>query len=685
MLKPDPSKLGLWINENWTPGSPGTFAVVIGVSRYRNLDGSKACFGLGQLFVSALTAFGVFSWLEQRYLSTGSPLAKCWLLLSPTPEEIAFASGLNTHIAEPSFPNCDTAIREWKLEMSRLPSAAAEKSRSVFFFSGHGLEVIEDRQILLPFDYLEPGTPIDRALSTQNISRGLKALSIPLHFLFVDACRNDHDNLGRYAPLEGTKVLDEPANTAINPDSFVPIFYASAAGTQAMQPNDPKLGVSLFGEALLDGLSGRGLLPDCSSGTCFIFLHRLRPFVGDRIKEIVRARYNQTSSQRVRVRGDQTEEPVTELELPPPDTPPGPGGPGTPVSGIEPTPGISPRRGSESLDLSETVIESPLATVQPTTALWEDVHTFFGSEDITHLWMNNARVFDYETMEWLQQGHDIRVTGARRSNDNTALQFNLSVPGARTGRAYWLQIEDSVQAQAFVLPMDRAAISVFRVEMDFQFRPSVIKRFDVSLSLNDQDFVGQSFLAVAARLWNVYNKESANEALRAVGEIFSLHADELEDLLLHKVQSPLAAAIAGTVLLRGRQWDKLHNWLRNLANLAPEIPDGAVLWAEQCLRQPHSQRGEALEYFLRLGSSSLPFLAEPTGYALRQAEDFLSNPEFHDLHEKIEAIHKRLARAVGMFRTGGLFATFAGPAGELSPFILSPTRTRGVKSASAAP
>jgi hypothetical protein len=115
-----------------------------------------------------------------------------------------------------------------------------------------------------------------------------------------------------------------------------------------------------------------------------------------------------------------------------------------------------------------------------------------------------------------------------------------------------------------------------------------------------------------------------------------------------------------------RRWDKLHNWLRNLANLAPEVLDGALLWAEQCLRQPHSQGREAVEYLLRLGPSSLPFLAEPTGYTLRQAEDFLLNPELQDLHEQIGGIHKRLGRAVGMFRTGGLFATFAGPVTELS-------------------
>ena len=202
--------------------------------------------------------------------------------------------------------------------MAALPATSAAASRSVFFFSGHGLEVIEDRQILLPSDYSRRSTNIDRALSTQNIARGLKAMGIPpLHFLMVDACRNDHNNLNQFTPLEGTRVLDEPSNKDTNPDAFVPIFYASAPGLQAMQPNDVQFGLSLFGEALLDGLHGaHGITPDCSTGTCFVDLHILRPFVNNRVAEIAKDRYNETTSQRVRVRGDQTEEPVTEVPAP---------------------------------------------------------------------------------------------------------------------------------------------------------------------------------------------------------------------------------------------------------------------------------------------------------------------------------------------------------------------------------
>ena len=204
------------------------------------------------------------------------------------------------------------------------------------------------------------------------------------------------------------------------------------------------MGLSLFGEALLDGLNGRGLPPDCSGGTCCIFLHRLRPFVGDKIKQIVLTRYNQTSSQRVRVpRGDQTEEPVTEVPTPQPRTNGRAGG-----DGGGPRPPAPPAL--EELTVGPGPAPRTPQPVLPTTANWQDVHEFFGSEQITDLWTNTARVFDYESMKWLEKGDDIKVAEARRSPDNTALQFKLSVPAATAGHTYWLQIQDSVQAQAFV-------------------------------------------------------------------------------------------------------------------------------------------------------------------------------------------------------------------------------------------
>jgi hypothetical protein len=73
------------------------FAVVIGVSHYLHLAEGESpapeIFGLGQLRVSALTAFEVFRWLAEGYRVKGCPLAKCWLLLSPNEEEKVHAPG----------------------------------------------------------------------------------------------------------------------------------------------------------------------------------------------------------------------------------------------------------------------------------------------------------------------------------------------------------------------------------------------------------------------------------------------------------------------------------------------------------------------------------------------------------------------------------------------------------------
>jgi hypothetical protein len=76
-LTPSDAEPGLWVNPNWQEGTPGMFAVVIGVSHYPHLaDGevpAPETFGLGQLRVSALTAFEVFRWLARDTVLRTAP------------------------------------------------------------------------------------------------------------------------------------------------------------------------------------------------------------------------------------------------------------------------------------------------------------------------------------------------------------------------------------------------------------------------------------------------------------------------------------------------------------------------------------------------------------------------------------------------------------------------------------
>jgi hypothetical protein len=229
ILSPVANTPGLWQNSDWSEGQPGLFAAVIGVSSYRYLDNGLEpvanTFGLGQLAVSALTAYRFFEWLSSGYARHGTPLARCWMLLAPTPQELAFEHGIGQNALVPTLANCEDAIGQWYASMSNLPVGAAEASRSFFLFSGHGLEIFEDKQLLLPSDYLKPPLgSVNNALSTLNLAHGLKALRVPRHFLFVDACRNDHDSLSNYAPLEGKTVLNELKNSLNNPDCLVPLL-----------------------------------------------------------------------------------------------------------------------------------------------------------------------------------------------------------------------------------------------------------------------------------------------------------------------------------------------------------------------------------------------------------------------------------------------------------------------------
>jgi hypothetical protein len=102
-------------------------------------------------------------------------------------------------------------------------------------------------------------------------------------------------------------------------------------------------------------------------------------------------------------------------------------------------------------------------------------------------------------------------------------------------------------------------------------------------------------LGVVAGMWRTYQDRNA------IASVQDLDLRLLEDALQGKVANPLAAAIAGLVLLRARRFDLLHDrWLRNLSDWLPDLPDGAVLWAEQLRLQGGRDRGrsaaERLEY-----------------------------------------------------------------------------------------
>ena len=635
-LIPHDEQPGLWVNKAWRPGTPGTFALVIGVSDYTALDGGPESLMLGKLPVSALSAFRFFEWLENQYFVSGCPLAMCWLLLAPTEAELKLAPRMAQAPLSPDFKFCDKVIHAWFDEMKNLPESAAVESRSIFFFSGHGLEQIEDRQFLLPKDY-EPARNVERALTTENMTRGLKRLKVPLHFLFLDACRKDYDKASDYAPALGTTVLNERG--AINGNCKVSTFFASAAGTTAWSPDVTSGVMSVFSQALIEGLKANGLKPVCNPEKCFIYLSLLQPFMEVRMPEILRVQYHSSESQQPRVRGDLVLKEITELSGPQPQDwlppkPPAPhldlGGPALP--GLGEAIGIPLRAGTAGKI----------------------------SDDEMRAYLAGARVYNFSSKAWLPDG-SIEITNLRRKQDTHLYEFDVRIRKAPKGQLYWLELSNKVQTVGCALPVDLVEQTVFHASVHAASRPLAVVGLDITLSENSS-----GLLRSAMQLWQRSDKGLLTLSDLQTSFLQTPFTEIRSGIERHTVSS-LGSMITASILSRTAQWKLLGDWARALTTDNPKMTDGAILWAERCLRQDDGPVIEPLKYFMLMDTGILPILSHTISLALRQAEYYSSINTLPDpFKAAISRIHRRLARAVGTFRPGGLFASFIGKVGQVS-------------------
>lgn len=287
---------------------PRTLALVIGVSRYPELAKAKQRgfddYGLSELNVSALTAYRVSEWLQVGYRMSGQPLAQCWFLASPTEEEVNAEPGLADAVA-PTFRNCEDAVWEWFSAARALSPEDARESRLIFFFSGHGLERIRGEQLLLPSDYLERGL-INRAISMKDLTQALAACGIPQQLFLVDACRNDTSvlrNLGFM--LTGTQMLNPLSSAYASPRLEAPVLYGSSTGQQAFGPRSVAGGLTLFGQALLQGVTApdpRAISRD--GDRCTIGIDALQEFMNARILDLLTNTFHSDAQQLVTRGGD---------------------------------------------------------------------------------------------------------------------------------------------------------------------------------------------------------------------------------------------------------------------------------------------------------------------------------------------------------------------------------------------
>lgn len=646
-----------YINPNFQ-GGHATYAIIIGVSHYQHLPGGSKLeapnsFGLGQLSASATTAFRIFQWLRDDYRSEDSPLEKCWLLLSPQdlelqrlPEMQAFADAQHTA----TFENCRRDIGEWWQSMNSLPRDIARGSKALFYFVGHGIEVVADKQLLLPTDYLSP--PLNNtntALSSANIRAGLSTLNVLDQLLFIDACRNDNWQM-RGPSIQGEMVLPEPAIGNCNPDVAAPILFACAAGAQAFMPANIADGndMSLFGQELLDGLRARpNLEVSNDDGKHTVNVYPLQKFLNQRLTKRFQ-QYNMQMRAPVRIGGAAVDLPITEIHVP-----------------------ISVARQFEeyvpTADQMLVVQSKELIDWNAAGAAWDDRHDVLGSEQITEIW-ETLQVFHVQKNEWMPTDQGYKLTATLLTKNSTTMVFTgtFKIP-AHSQQGYCLKLNDHQNSFMISIPGNYSTTMGDREPPLFDITLTVAygQISQIQVALSDKN---DGLLKDAAQIWQRYVTSGLRDATKEIDRL-------AVQLLSEKAEEPLAALIAAIVLMRskgfspdadvnyGAPWVK-GDWLRNLSQyFFRNSTDAHILWMEQCFR--HNKIDAGLEALRSCAEMPLPATSECLSYALIRTQNILDD-------EKIQGLYERLNRAVPYTHSDGLFVTYEGPSLLIEPHLVLP-------------
>ncbi len=681
---------GYWADPDWDGTSPATFAVLIGVSAYRHLkDGTNPVAGtdpwmreaisLGQLYVSALTARRMLDWFEKEYRMSTAPLARAWLLTAPTADEKAFAPEVCDNILEPTLDNCRKAIRAWASAPNDLPPAAQKESRAIFFFSGHGIQSTVQNQMLLPSDYLgnDQYADINDAISSLNIRMGMKSVKVGVRYYFLDACRNDAQAL-REQKFDGTNILNvEPSKKTYQEIAFDAVLNATTASKQAWQPKRAQDGETIFGQALLEGLRASNIAVPDDQGRGSIRFLNLFPFVRGRVPALIKKSGSNVVQDVTPLMEHDIDGVVTELDLAEEEAfevaPAGDGGAPEPfrpgafrspdvgaaigrylddmLGGLDDAPEI---RESENLD-------DPALQAAGWARDFGVGHRLFGHEGVTALFSDTLRVAALESGTWVDPVRvrvlrvDRTETFAPDSQSHATYQIRLMIDEYDL-QGHWLQLSDFGRGGVgIVLPRDGSGKTGFDLDvaMSLGSEPRIL-----SLDAVPWDGDAQSPLARAAGIWRKYQTADWRGALGRLED-----AAELRDLVAGKRASPLAATIAATVLLRVNRLDLIGEWLHNLADWFPHLPDGPVLWAEQLWRQGNGDDATVVavaEYLVDAAARGVPMTSDAMSYADallgRLASETDSLPD--GLRERLGQDSGAIRRALRVFRPGGLFCSY---------------------------
>lgn len=654
-------KPGLWRDAGWSRDMPGVYALVIGVSAYPHLEGgtdpAAESFGLGQLISSASTAAKLFEWLRSGFRRQNLPVVWCYLLLSPTAEERARFDGDGlSHYALPTYANLRTAIQAWTGNVPANPPAS-ESSRTLFFFSGHGVQS-NRKGVLLPSDYLDPGfgnPDLQNCIGVDDLREWMEESAVAEHVALLDACRNE------FSPLASKGAVAHGVFPKNPPTGAPPLSAASLAATSpnAVAFQMPGQPLTFFGRAVLEALGGS------ASGTnTTVEFGELVDYVKPRVNVLLKEATGQPLEQTVRQRSEGDDFVVTEIAPKPVFGfgAPAPASRGVGMAPLDPSVTVQDAlraRFDDALEVRDAI------RLQELAASFDEAHRRFGHEHATLPWVG-GRAELYALADGQPCSDAATIHRVKRNDASSIVQVDLALDPRRGGVLLVFQGADHVERErlAMALPTDqqervpvRLTLAIERVGDEPWPK---LQKIEARLGPSDWN-PHYHYLWSLAREVDLGSLRKAAE--RAEPERLKAAAQDK--------QAAETAAAAGMLLLArvGRIAD-VHDWTRNLMRWFPTIPDGAVLWAES-LRSA-TGRGEAQPYgvadpvaemlaaLAELASRGVPYFADSLDLAESLLRHLRRAPLTDQQRQDLDAIGRWLERTLDVTAPAGHFLLVAG-------------------------
>lgn len=235
-------------------GSPGTHALIIGVSAYDHLLGTRegecseqgSDSGLGQLTAAARSASRFATWLMNDYRRKGFPLRSLRVLLSPATED-EVSENLKDKLEKDSIPTRDnvaSAFREFKKAAARNPNNIA-----IVYVAGHGVQFTNTGAVLLLSDFAHPNHEEERYRGAVDMRAMHESMTYTngarSQFWFVDICRQRAPDAKDFEELAGVLKFNKDICGAA---ACSPLFLSASTGEQAFAKPGK---LTLFCEALM--------------------------------------------------------------------------------------------------------------------------------------------------------------------------------------------------------------------------------------------------------------------------------------------------------------------------------------------------------------------------------------------------------------------------------------------------